>query len=405
MELHFNNIVKETFWGVLAKTINLFVKASPTWWVMSADNGHSYREGSKYLVEYMQRTHEEYHCFFVVRDKELWRSLTKQGVPCLYNYSLRGIIAIARAAVVVGTHDCCDVLYAYRKKHRIYCYLMHGMPIKRAYNATPEGMTMTKGRKASWWRDTGARLRQWLVLGFDFDDVSFIPVCSDFNRQFMETLFGEKIKVEILGMARNDALFDHQRMEKERWIGADGKFVITYMPTHRAWGNGAASPTPFINRPDIQQWMRDNNVLFVMKNHPVMAEGIKEIKETDVLRDITKAGYDPQSVIYYSDALITDYSSVWMDYLLLQRPILFYYYDDFEKDDSGCLYNVPADFPGHVAYNEDELFALIRQVRENYDGMKPTPTIVNKYHAHPDGNSCQRLADCLINTLKDDYSA
>jgi CDP-glycerol glycerophosphotransferase (TagB/SpsB family) len=96
------------------------------------------------------------------------------------------------------------------------------------------------------------------------------------------------------------------------------------------------------------------------------------------------------TVLYHSDVLITDYSSVWMDYLLLKRPIVFYSYDDFVHDDAGVYYDVKDEHVGHFCYTEDELFALLKSIKKNYHAMCPVDDVVSKFHKYVDGNSCER---------------
>ena len=210
-------------------------------------------------------------------------------------------------------------------------------------------------------------------------DVSFVSATSDFLRSYMNIDFDGKLNIKVLGMPRNDGLFDGDRMKDEKWVeGLEGKFVITYMPTHRAYGQGEVTPTPFINRPDIQQWMEDNNVVLLMKNHPNMIKKINQTRNSKCIIDITKQRIDPQVCLYHSDVLVTDFSSVWMDFLLLRRPVIFYIYDDFEKNDVGCHYDIRQDPPGHFCYTEDDFFQLIKDVKNKYDKMCPSDDIVHK---------------------------
>ena len=242
----------------------------------------------------------------------------------------------------------------------------------------------------------GKRINNWK----SFNNIEFVSATSTFLQQYMQLDFGKEMDVRILGMPRNDGLFDHDRMKKERWInGTKEKFVITYMPTHRLYGRGEITPTPFIDKPEYQKWMRDNNIVLLMKQHPNMIHKLKDIPQTDVVRDITLDGIDPQVCIYHSDLLVTDFSSVWMDFLLLKRPIIFYIYDNFESMDAGCHYDIRKDPPGHFCYTEDDLFNLIKKVKEDYDKMKPSDKIINKYHKYQDGNSCERYFNEIFKEL------
>jgi len=396
MKLSLHSILKEAIWGLIAKTSSLFISPKSRHWVFSSDYGNQYREGSKYLMEFMLKEHPDYVCTFITRNISVYRDLQTKGIPCEMNFSWKGIFRICQSDSVFFTQNCDDILFAYKNIGRKFYFLMHGMPIKRAYKATPEEFQAKMHRDISHVRHWMGDLRNWLVLGYNMDDVDFISVCSDFNKRFMPVLFGPEMNIKVLGMPRNDVLFDLKRMSKEKWLpDADDKFVVTYMPTHRMYGRGKASPIPFLNRPDILHWMEENHVLLVMKNHPNMISSVEDTVLPPVIKDITKMGFDPQAVIYHSDALITDYSSVWMDYLLLRKPIILYFYDDFEKNDEGTLYDVASEAPGHICLTEDELFSTIKSCHNNYEGMKPSQKDVSKFHKYMDGNSCRRIFEAI----------
>ena len=380
--------IKRAIGGIIARTINIFTTANPKHWVFGADFGQTYREGSKYLLEYMLKEHPNYQCTFITMNHEVYLELQKKGIPCEMNISLKGILTIASAGCVFTTHAM-DLYYAYPKKNRRFFYLVHGQPLKIAQKALAKTEFWKKLNK----RNIFIKLKNEAghLLNEGNYKYEFVSATSNFLKQYMEMDFDYEIPVKVLGMPRNDALFDDKRMQNEKWIkGLDGKFIITYMPTHRAYGKGLVTPTPFKNRPDIQKWMKENNVVLLMKNHPNMAYKVSTEQNTECIIDITKMRLDPQVCIYHSDVLITDFSSVWMDYLLLKRPILFYIYDDFETNDAGTYYDIRLDPPGHFCYNENELFDLIQKCRNNYEAMKPTEKIIHKYHKYIDGKSCER---------------
>ena len=381
------NSFKRLCYGILARIVSPFIPVEKKNWIFGADYGNNYREGTKYLIEYMRANHPDYKCTFVTQNQDVIDMLKKKGIECVQNLSLKGLVRVAKAEKVFTTQYMNDILYAFKKNGREYHYILHGMPYKLAADALPNKIIVKQS--------LADRIRGWLadtfMVGYKIEDVSFFSVTSDFLVEYELKDHSGKVPVKVLGMPRNDALFDHSRMLNEKWIDdTEGKFIITYMPTHRAYGVGEASPSPFINRLEIQQWLRENNILLLVKNHPNMISKLEGVKNTDVIRDITKDRLDPQVCIYHSDALITDYSSVWMDYLLLCRPIIFYHYDNWESNDAGVHYDIKNDKIGHYCYDEDTLFELIKNIKQNYDTMKPSLDVVHKYHKYIDGNSCER---------------
>lgn len=384
-----------TLYAVVARIINMFVPVKPKHWVFGADYGNMYREGSKYLIEYMLLNHKDYHCTFITQNPEVKKELDEKGIPCEMNFSPRGMTAIAKAEAVFCCQAMNDILLAFRKKGRKFYYVLHGMPLKIAARALPKEYWDKYVEKTH--DSLVSKLVQTINPFIQIEDSDFVAVTSDFLKPYEERDLDNKVPVKVLGMPRNDALFQDERMKREKWVeGLDAKFVIVYMPTHRKYGQGEVSPSPFIDNEDYQQWMRENNVVLLVKQHPNMIPKLKDVKQTDVVRDITCDRLDPQVCLYHSDVLITDFSSVWMDYLLLKRPILFYIYDDFEHDDAGCHYDISEDPPGHFCKTEDELFKLIKKTKEDYDSMRPSDHIVSKYHKYVDGNSCERYFNAIV---------
>lgn len=392
-----------TLWGLFARIVNIFVPVRQKHWVFGSDYGNMYREGSKYMIEYMLKEHPDYICTFITKNPRVKEELDAKGIPCLMNLSFNAIIEIAKAEAVFSTQVPSDVLFGYKKKNRQIVYMTHGQPYKRALYALGEDYIQKfiigkqSGLKKIW-----SKITKYLNEGVEFKDSSFVSVTSDFLKPFFDADFGGYVPVKTLGMPRNDGLFQSWRMEKERWLkGIDGKLVITYMPTHRFYGKGELCPTPFINRPDILEWMKKNDVVLLVKQHPNMISRIENPVDTDVIKDITKMGFDPQVCLYYSDVLVSDYSSVWIDYLILQRPLIFYFYDNFEEDDQGVFYDIRQDPPGHFCYSENELFETIKLIRENYKSMCPTKHIIDKFHKYPDGNSCERYFNAIVADFND----
>lgn len=387
--------------GLIARFLNLFIRTKENYWAFGAFKGQAYVEGSKYLMEYMLLHHPEYHCTFFTMNKSLCEELNAKGIPCAYNLSVRGIIKIAKCEAVFTTQTIADIRYAFRKKNRRYYYLVHGMPLKKSWKQLPKDYATRLMEGNGILARTKDKISWLLTLGYSYKDISFVSACSEFLAGFMKIEFDDSVKVKVLGMPRNDVLFDVKRMKNEKWIdGLDGKFIVTYMPTHRGYGTGEITPTPFVNRPDINQWLKEHNVVLLMKNHPNMISKMQTFIDTETIKDITKLGIDPQVCIYHSDALITDFSSVWMDYLLLKRPILFYIYDDFEHNDVGTYYDIRKANIGSFCYTEDELFELIKKCKNDTNNMVTDSSVLAKYHKYVDGNSCCRYYNEVNQDLK-----
>ena len=399
------------FTAAVAQIIHAVVPVRIKHWVFASDYGNLYREGSKYLFEYMNKNHPEIDCTYIVKNPKTLDEIKKKGFKAAMNSSLKGMLSIAKADVIFTTQWVNDLDYAFVKKGRRFYYLNHGQSLKKQMKALTDSYKQKIHKETNKTSSRNDSLRKHPLLWFfcnavyrlagqprshQIDDVSFVSANSDFFLPFFRESYGDGMPVRILGMPRNDALFRHEDMKKERWLGGlDGKFIVTYMPTHRLYGIGKLTPTPFVNNPDCLQWMRDNNVILLMKQHPNMKSDSSGNSSIDVIRDISNEGLDPQVVIYHSDVLISDYSSVWLDYLLLQRPLITYLYDDFENEDAGLNMDIRQDTPGHLCYSEEELFSLIKKAKEHYEEMKPQWSQIKKFYKDPDGNACRRYFEAI----------
>lgn len=390
--------IEKFAWGFCARILNAFLPIKKSTWVFGADYGRSYKEGAKYLFEYVLKNHSNIECVFITQDKETYIELKQRNLPVLLNNTFRGLIAVTRAECVFTCQYLHDILYTYKKKNRKFYYLLHGMPYKLAMHSLPSNKrTAFQYTNDNIITKIRGRLASYFVLDYEMRDVEFISVTSSFFIPYAQKDFAHEVNIRILGMPRNDGLFNTEEMIKQKWVkGIDGKFVITYMPTHRAYGAGELSPKLFQNKPHIQKWLKENNIVILVKQHPNMIPKLQNSKDTDTVIDITKAKLDPQVCLFHSDVLITDFSSVWIDYLLLMRPLIFYYYDNFEECDAGVHYSIADKGLGISCYNEDELFESIRNIYEDYEHFRPGKDKINLFHKYIDNKSCERYFKEII---------
>lgn len=380
-------------YSIISAIIRLFVPVKPKHWVFGAFHGESYREGSKYLMEYMLVRHPEFKCTFITNNKNVYNELREKKIPCEMNFSTKGVLRITEADCVFYTQALSDIHLVSKRAGRKLFYLIHGQPFKVAmkmlHTNSPKYLeSLTSNVLLS---KIHAFVYKHLNNGYNNGDICFVSATSEFEASLLRTEYDETVQIKILGMPRNDVLFQPDKMAQAKWVeGLDGKYVITYMPTHRKYGQGNVSPVPFKERQDVQQWMRENNIVLLIKQHPNMVKQLGHVYESDVIRDISAMELDPQSVIYHTDTLITDYSSVWIDFLLLRRPLIFYFYDNFEEEDAGCYYNLRDEFPKNCCESEEALFNMLRKSIEAKDILTPSQSEVSKFHKYIDSNSCKR---------------
>jgi CDP-glycerol glycerophosphotransferase len=102
--------------------------------------------------------------------------------------------------------------------------------------------------------------------------------------------------------------------------------------------------------------------------------------------------------ISMADVMISDYSSISIDFLLKDKPIVFTLDDYKEYDKSRGLFpkNAIDYMKGYHVYNQKELEESISEIAEEVDTYKDDrDAIMKDYHTYTDGNSSKRILDTI----------
>lgn len=293
-----------------------------------------------------------------------------------YDSSLKNRYYTSRAAITLYSHSFAGAIG--KKGQRRY-FLTHGIPIKdvRGCYWQPEQNT-----DITCTSEEAAALR-----------------CKSFGG-------GENI-VRLTGFPRNDILFRHQECRQK--IGLeDGQKLIVWMPTfkHHAFSSrndlaeGVEQDMRLLNpafMEKINRRLADAGAQLIIKFHPsqnmqyVSVLNYSNIKSY-TNQDLRTLGYTVYELLAASDALITDFSSVYLDYLLCNRPIGFDL-SDMEVYSRGFLVEDPkAYMPGSMIHAEADFEAFIRDVLEDSDCFQEERVaLMHRMHKHIDGHSADRV--------------
>lgn len=102
---------------------------------------------------------------------------------------------------------------------------------------------------------------------------------------------------------------------------------------------------------------------------------------------------DVQELLAISDILITDYSSCYFDFLLLNRPVTFYAYDleDYRSNDRGFYYDYEAITAGPIVRDVNHLIIEIEKyLRDPTKDADKRKKKCEMFHKYRDGKSCER---------------
>ncbi|MNX56077.1 CDP-glycerol:poly(glycerophosphate) glycerophosphotransferase [compost metagenome] len=361
--------------GVLFYPFFRFSKVKETW-IFGAEHGNAFIDNSKYFFEYLLTEHREIRVFWITKSDIVYKDLKSRNLPVVKNLSLKGLYLSATSKFVVFSTSRNDILFIHPKKNRKIINLWHGMPIKKiVFDHSPHKIENVTFKGKLWDK---------FVAAYKHTEVDFNFATSAFFAKILESCFRNK-NVYVTGQARTDVFFNWNASEIRKKMGFSlTDKIVTYMPTHRAYGKGALNPRIFINNDEAIKYFEKNNYKIVWKFHKNMLQTYKtENVNSNVLIDLSLKEVDPQELLYISDILITDYSSCYIDYLLLKRPVIFYFYDNYSVDDNELYFEPDSHNIGSVVRNEKDLFAAL--LDDKYYETKV------EYHKYFDGESCKRI--------------
>lgn len=202
------------------------------------------------------------------------------------------------------------------------------------------------------------------------------------------------------GIPRTDVFFDKDYQEEvrnnlyEEFPFLKGKKVITFAPTFR--GNGQMSahyPMEVLNLEKLYNELKDEYV-FLFKIHPfVKNEFSIPYQFSDFFYDFSSYR-EINDLLFITDILITDYSSVCFEYALLNKPMIFFAYDVEEYVQTrDFYYDYHSFIPGPLAKTTERMIDIIQ--KEDFKMEKIEP-FVKYFFDDLDGKATERVVDQLI---------
>lgn len=218
------------------------------------------------------------------------------------------------------------------------------------------------------------------------------------------------------GLPRNDTLFHHHNALVRLGIPVDSYTRIDiWMPTYRKAKEGHDETDGEVDAFTIssmqkQELLRLNEILarkqelLIVKPHPMDAKTFENIHGFSNLMTITnemlqKAGVQLYELLPETSALLSDYSSVVIDYLLLQKPVVMVMSDveDYRNTRGFVFEDLEAHVPGPMITNLDGLLDYFEH-SEIIDGQwkNQRDHLTHLFHDHIDDRSCERVCDLIF---------
>ena len=292
--------------------------------------------------------------------------------------SVRGVWHFLTARYVFFTHSC----YTPRFPPSVVSVnVWHGMPVKRV------GWTIGAGDSIP--------VTQY--------SVATSPLWAGIVQESLRPVAGTL----VTGLPRNDRLLLGDQGIRARFGRAPESCLrlITWLPTFRSFWDG---PDGSLRRthslavpPDslraINDLLERHHAVCVVKPHPLtVPQGEAELSHIRFVTDdwLHAQGLSLYELLGASDALVTDVSSVYVDYLILDRPIVHHFPDIREYESSRGFSLGPIDdfLAGPLTRDAESFFAAISAILDGEDThVAKRRRVTNLFHAHLDGGATERL--------------
>jgi CDP-glycerol glycerophosphotransferase (TagB/SpsB family) len=371
-------------------------------WIFGSWDGKKFADNPKYLFIYVYHNQPEITGVWLSRNKTILADLRARGCKAYYMHSLRAILYSMRASCIIFSVGVSDV-NLYTTKGTKSVQLWHGTPLKKLEPAQGNQILTHRGSYARRLIDEGLRPNK---------NYDVVIATSDESKQTMQAVFSDAREIAVTGYPRNDALlgapwignFDDEYVRRiKREI--DFQFLFLYLPTFRREGRRALDlfARYGFEAKTVNQTLRELSAILIIKAHPY--DGQFDSDGAQFERIFTPSDDDLPDIyrlLREADVLITDYSSVFFDYLLLDRPIVFAPFDiqQYVTADRELFYDYDQVTPGPKAKDWPEVLLLLRDAIQNDSWKAERRKVCKRFNKFKDSNNSERVFQVVRRLLE-----
>ena len=339
------------FWTAFALShVAGLLPARENLWAFGAGGGDRFGENTKYLFLHVAAEHPEVRPVWLSKDPEVVETVRDAGYEAYRASSLRGLFYTLRAKFLFLSLGTNDVTW-WATGAPTVVQLWHGVPLKRigGTRAGKEWGRLDRFRfdyRDSAWdylTVTAETVREISARAYDLDPGRVLPTGYPRNDALLRDVPNAELGSE-------DAVETVERLaEEER--------VVAYMPTYRrgfAEGHGDSIADAGIDFGALDSLLEARDAHLVVKYHPHATERVDSGRHDHI--HVLPDDADVYPLLSDVDVLVTDYSSVYFDFLLLDRPVVFFPYDlDAYEQNPGFYFDYDGVTPGPTADTFPEL--------------------------------------------------
>lgn len=336
--------------------------------VFGAWLGERFADNSKQLfIEACDR--KNLRAVWITKSESVLKEIHDMGYEAYMWGTPKAVWTQLRAGYAIVSNGISDLEHTFLGRS-VIIDLWHGIPLKKV---------VYDNKYEKDWDSPKQKLRDKLInvpLGkmyFVAPSEMFIPIYQSAFRRKREQII-------CLGQPRSDIFFADNKPDKY----FPDKKIILYCPTHRNEGAERVELSKIFDLERLEKFLDESGYYFVIKKHFYHRMEVENLEAYPHIIDITNEDMDIQRLIMETEILITDYSSIYIDYLLLDSPLLFYCYDyeHYLANDREMYFEYEDVTPGVKAKSFDELLGQLKEVIENGDsyGKEDRERVKNMFY-------------------------
>ena len=373
-------------------------------WVLGS--GKRFGGNSRWLYTYLQ-TQKNIRPIWLTSNSKIVEELRKKGWESYRLYSFKGIYYALRAGIYLFNINVHDDINYFLSRGVKKINLWHGIPVKKGgYDVDLKGNYFYELYQGSGWK----KVKQYFQHPWEYDVCDLVVATSEKTKKLMEGIFGPRARrVEALGYPCQDTIagdlnsclsLEKQIVDIFKGLKTKGEGIVLYMPTYRDMCVHENKEMKVgIDWKRLDEFLETINTVFFLKLHPIDRSDYSFLASLKRIKLI-----DPSVEVYmlfqYTDVLVTDYSSVFYDFLMTEQPIVFYCYDleEYVMKNRTLYPDFFDSLPGPMVKDFETLINILKDIKEGrfkFDCAK-TLQIKKEVIGFTDGKSSQRIKEYLI---------
>ncbi len=352
--------------------------------------GKQYSCNPRAIYEYIQTNYEGYTCYWSY-DPRYRNQFDDYGLHLLPRFSIKWLLVMSRAKFWISNSRL--PLWIPKPKNTIYLQTWHGTPLKKL-GVDIEEVHMPGTTTEQYKNNFTTESSRW----------NYLISPNHYSSQIFTRAFDFKGELIESGYPRNDFLVNHTLDDIHlilTKIGVPvGKKVILYAPTWRDNEYHKKGHYSFSMQLDLEKMQKElgEEYVILMRLHYLVADQLDLQRFKNFAYDVSSYS-DIRELYVVADMLITDYSSVFFDYSILKRPMIFFTYDidTYRNKLRGFYFDLEEQAPGPLVKTTEDVIGEVKNMSQKLVNVTHRNAFFKDFIDLEDGRATERVVKKLLN--------